>query len=52
MGRQLELDELVEHFTLLPDEVALLRNKSGATRLGLRCVAEVLHAGGAFPVRA
>jgi len=33
-GRPLELDELVEHFTLLPDEVALLRNKSGPTRLG------------------
>jgi hypothetical protein len=29
MGRPLELDELVERFTLLPDEVALLRNKSG-----------------------
>lgn len=36
MARRLELDELVEHFTLLPDEVALLRNKSGATRLGRR----------------
>src|SRR5664279_1199843 len=30
MGGQPELDELVEHFTLLPDDVALLRNKSGA----------------------
>jgi hypothetical protein len=28
------LDELVEHYALLPDEVALLRNKCGATRLG------------------
>ncbi len=34
MARRLEPDELVEHFTLLPDEAALLRNKSGATRLG------------------
>ena len=34
MARRLELDELVEHYTLLPDEAALLRNKSGATRLG------------------
>ena len=34
MARRLELDELAEHFTLLPDEAALLRNKSGATRLG------------------
>lgn len=30
MGGQPELDELVEHFTLFPDDVALLRNKSGA----------------------
>jgi hypothetical protein len=34
MARPLELEELVEHFTLYPDESALLRNKSGATRLG------------------
>ena len=34
MARRLELDELVEHYMLLPDEAALLRNKSGATRLG------------------
>lgn len=34
MARVLELDELVEHFTLLADEQALLRNKFGATRLG------------------
>jgi hypothetical protein len=34
MARPLELDELVEHFTLYPDETVLLRNKSGATRLG------------------
>ena len=26
--------ELVGHFTLLPEESALLRNKTGATRLG------------------
>lgn len=35
MARRLELDELVEHFTLLPDEVARLRNKSGPTARGL-----------------
>jgi len=34
MARRQELDELVEHYTLLPDEPALLRNKSGARRLG------------------
>jgi hypothetical protein len=31
---RLELEEFVEHFTLYPDETRLLRNKSGATRLG------------------
>jgi hypothetical protein len=30
----LELEELADHFTLYPDETRLLRNKSGATRLG------------------
>ena len=34
MAHPLELEELVEHFTLYPDEIRLLRNKSGATRLG------------------
>ncbi len=29
----LELDEFVEHFTLVGDELELLRNKAGATRL-------------------
>jgi hypothetical protein len=37
MGRPLELDELVERFTLLPDEVALLRNKPGRPGWGSRC---------------
>jgi hypothetical protein len=31
-ARPLELEELVEHFTLLPDNLRRLRNKSGATR--------------------
>ena len=43
MGRRLELDELVEFFTLLPDETALLRNKSGATRLGFALLLKFLH---------
>jgi len=33
-ARPLDLDELVDHFTLDPDELKLLRNKTGATRLG------------------
>jgi hypothetical protein len=34
MAHSLELEELVEHFTLYPDETRLLRNKSAAARLG------------------
>lgn len=34
MARPLGLDDLVDHFTLDPDELKLLRNKTGATRLG------------------
>jgi DNA-directed RNA polymerase specialized sigma24 family protein len=34
MARPLDLDELLEHFTLADDELELLRNKGGATRLG------------------
>jgi hypothetical protein len=34
VARDLGLDEVVDHFTLVGDELDLLRNKSGATRLG------------------
>lgn len=43
---RLEFDELVEHFTLLPHEVELLGDKSGASRLGFahRTPATAVHA--------
>jgi hypothetical protein len=34
MKRQWTHDELAEHWTLLPEELKLLANKTGATRLG------------------
>lgn len=34
MARNLGIDDVVDHFTLIGDELELLRNKSGATRLG------------------
>jgi len=34
VGRQLGVDEVVDHFTLIGDEVDQLHNMSGATRLG------------------
>ena len=49
MARVLELDELVEHFTLLPDESALLRNKFGATRLGFALLLKYFIRAGRFP---
>ena len=49
MMRRLELDELAEHSTLLPDEAALLRNKSGATRLGFALLLKFVTRMGRFP---
>ena len=34
MKRQWDAEELVEHFTLLPEEMKLLENKSEENRLG------------------
>jgi hypothetical protein len=34
MKRNWELDELIEHFTLIPEEMRLIGNKTGETRLG------------------
>jgi hypothetical protein len=45
----LDLDELVERFTLLPDELALLRNKTGATRPGFAMLLKHLIWKGRFP---
>jgi len=44
-----ELEELVEHFTLLPDELRLLRNKTGATRLGFGLLLKYLAWKGRWP---
>ena len=49
MTPPLDLDELVERFTLLPDELALLRNKTGATRLGFAMLLKHLIWKGQFP---
>ena len=49
MGRNLGLDEVVDHFTLVGDELDLLRNKSGATRLGFAALLKFLLWRGRFP---
>ncbi|CAM5561933.1 DUF4158 domain-containing protein (plasmid) [Streptomyces viridifaciens] len=49
MGRDLGLDQVVEHFTLVGDEVAWLRNKPGATRIGFGVQLKFLLWRGRFP---
>ena len=49
MAAALELDELVEHFTLVGDELELLRNKTGATRLAFALFLKYLPWKGRFP---
>ena len=49
MARNLGLDEVVDHFTLIGDEIELLRNKSGATRLGFAALLKYVMWRGRFP---
>jgi Domain of unknown function (DUF4158) len=49
MARSLELEELVDHFTLAPAELGLLRNKAGATRLGFGVLLKFVQWRGRFP---
>jgi uncharacterized protein DUF4158 len=43
MKRTWTSEELLEHFTLLPDELAAVGNKSGATRLGFAVLLKCLQ---------
>jgi hypothetical protein len=49
MKRQWTQDELAEHWTLLPDELKLLANKTGATRLGFSLLLKTFACQGRFP---
>src|SRR5690349_6945400 len=49
MKRAWTSDELLEHFTLLPDELTAIGNKSGATRLGFAVLLKCLQYEGRFP---
>jgi hypothetical protein len=49
MMRQWSQDELAEHWTLLPDELKLLANKAGATRLGFSLLLKAFAYQGRFP---
>src|SRR5579859_5051668 len=49
MKRTWTAEELLEHFTLLPDELAAVGNKSGPTRLGFAVLLKCLQHEGRFP---
>ncbi len=48
MKRTWTADELLEHFTLLPDELEAVGNKSGATRLGFAVLFKCFQYEGRF----
>ncbi len=50
MKRLWTATELAESWTLLPDELALLGNKTGATRLGFALLLKAFQLEGRFPV--
>ena len=52
MKRHWEIDELVEHWTLLPRETELLTNKTGATRLGFAVLLKFFQLEAYFPQQA
>jgi hypothetical protein len=49
MKRQWTRDELAEHWTLLPEELKLLANKTGATHLGFALLLKAFAYQGRFP---
>src|SRR6516165_8305924 len=49
MKRQWTQDELAEHWTLEADELKLLANKTGATRLGFGLLLKAFAYQGRFP---
>jgi hypothetical protein len=49
MARDLGLDDAVDHFTLVGDELDLLHTKSGSSRLGFAALLKLLLWRGRFP---
>lgn len=49
MKRHWEVDELIEHWTLLPDEEALLGNKTGCNQLGFAVLLKFFQLETRFP---
>jgi Transposase and inactivated derivatives, TnpA family len=49
MKRNWELEELIENFTIMPNEMALLGNKTGETRLGFMVLLKFFQLEARFP---
>src|SRR5260370_6528473 len=49
MKRQWDIEELIEHFTLVKKDLDLLANKSGPTRLGFALLLKCFQLEGRFP---
>ena len=49
MKRNWELDELIEHFTILPNEMRLYENKTGETRIGFVVMLKFFQNEARFP---
>ncbi|WP_342414481.1 DUF4158 domain-containing protein [Paenibacillus sp. FSL R10-2782] len=49
MKRNWELDELIEHFTILPNEMKLIENKTGETRIGFAVLLKFFQNEARFP---
>jgi len=49
MKRNWDVEELIEHFTLLPNEMKLVGNKTGETRIGFAVLLKVFQYQARFP---
>lgn len=49
MKRNLELDELIEHFTILPNEMKLVENKMGENKIGFAVLLKFFQNEARFP---
>jgi TnpA family transposase len=49
MKRQWDIEELIEHFTLIADDLEFLANKTGPTRLGCALLLKCFQFDGRFP---
>jgi hypothetical protein len=51
LKRNWDVEELIEHFTLLPEEMQLVGNKSGETRIGFAVLLKVFQYQARFPAK-